>query len=69
MVDSGKTITRKTFCANVDRISRLDVEKSLGYPAGKLTIANDYAVSFNSGKLHRNQVYWINHSLIEYVFT
>ena len=68
MIATGRDITRRTFCRNVDKASREDVERNLGYPAGKLTITRDYAVSYESGKLHGKRVYWINHSAIEYVF-
>jgi hypothetical protein len=68
MIENGKRITRQTFCRNVDKSDREQVEHDFGYPMGKLTIARDFAVSYEKGKLHGRPAYWINHSAIEYVF-
>lgn len=72
MIDQQLSITRRTFCKNVDRQSREDLERDFGYaPHDKdavLTMASDYLVSYAKSKLHGETVYFINHSAIEYVF-
>lgn len=69
MIDSGVTITRRTFLKHVDRDSLKEIEAYLGYPMGRLTMAGDGAVSYHKGKLRGKTVVWFNHSSIEYVFT
>ena len=69
MIDSGVSITRRTFLKYVDRDSLKEIEKSLGYPMGNLTMAGDWAVSYHKGKLRGKKVIWFCHSAIEYVFT
>ena len=68
MIDSGRSITRATFRRNIGTETLSEFEHMMGYPYGKLTMAKDYAVSYSKGKLHGKRVYWVNHSLIEYVF-
>jgi len=68
MVDSGRSITRRTFIRNVGLQSVREFEGMMGYPFGRLTMARDGAVSYEKGKLHGRAVYWVNHSAIEYVF-
>jgi hypothetical protein len=68
MIDSGITITRRTFLRNVGQSALAEFEAGLGYPFGKLTMAGDCAVSYLRGKLHGHRVYWVDHSSIEYVF-
>jgi hypothetical protein len=68
MVDNQIEVTRKTFLKNVDKNAYKMIEKSLGYPSGKLTMKKDWAVRYYKGKLHGKTAYWINHSAIEYVF-
>lgn len=69
MIDSGRNISRRTFLQHVDRDSYEELERFLGYPCGKLTLARDWAVSYYKGKLHRQEVVWIEHSACEYVFS
>ena len=68
MVDSGASITRRTFLQHVDRNNLKELEASLGYPMGRLTMAGDWAVSYFKSKLHGKTVYYFTHSAIEYVF-
>ena len=72
MIETRRKITRATFCLNVDKTSREDIERGLGYAvhAGKLlTAARDWAIQYFKGTLHGQTVYWMNQSAIEYVFT
>ena len=69
MIDDAIDITRRTFLKHVDRERLRMIEKSLGYPMGRLTMAGDYAVSYHKSKLHGKTCYYFRHSSIEYVFT
>lgn len=68
MIDSSVDITRSTFLKHVDREVLREIEKALGYPMGRLTMAGDWAVSYHKSKLHGKTVYYFSHSCIEYVF-
>jgi hypothetical protein len=68
MINGGRNITRKTFIKNVGLAVLRAFETMMGYPFGRLTMASDWAVSYEKGKLHGFTVYWVNHSAIEYVF-
>ncbi len=73
MISEAKDITRRTFLKNVDRDSRIKVEKSFGVYApyesdSPLTFASDWHISYHKSKLHGQVVYYFKHSSIEYVF-
>lgn len=68
MISDSMEISRKTFLKWTDKESRLEIERGLGYPSGKLTIAKDWAVKYYKSKLHGKNVYYLNHSAIEFVF-
>lgn len=67
MIESGRDITRATFCRAVNRSDRQLLESSLGY-GPDFRIGRDYAVRFKSGLLHGKRVWFLEHSRIEYVF-
>jgi len=73
LISDCRDITRATFCRNVDRASREQVENDLGYaphhPGSILTMKRDYHVSYHRSKLHGKTVYLFKNSAIEYVFT
>lgn len=72
MIDSGRQITRAAFLRRVDPVSRGEVEGSLGYAphdrGAVLTMKRDYHVTYYTGRLHGERVYFFKHSAIEYVF-
>lgn len=72
MIDAARNITRRTFCARVDRLSREEQERGLGYaphdPGAVLTMKRDYHVSYHRSTLHGQRVYFFKHSAIEHVF-
>lgn len=68
MISSGRSISRRTFLKHVAKESYKDVEQMLGYPIGKLTMKKDWHVQYYKGKLHGQEVVWLTHSAIEYVF-
>ena len=67
MIDSGREITRRSFCRRVDPESRREVEQQLGYDHD-FPITRDCAVEYRTGRLHGRRVWFIRHSSIEYVF-
>lgn len=72
MIQTGRPISRRTFCRNVSRESREDLERCFGYAPfdrrAVLTAARDFHIRYFSGNLHGFRVYWLEHSAIEYVF-
>lgn len=72
MIHGARDITRDTFLRHVDRDSRIEVERQLGYaphdPESGLTMRRDWHVSYHRSKLHGQTVYFFKHSAIEYVF-
>lgn len=73
MIEVAHDITRATFLKHVDRASRIDIERGLGYaphdPDAVLTMKRDWHVSYHRSMLHGQRVYFFKHSAIEYVFT
>lgn len=72
MIDSAKSIKRRTFLPNVHREDMNGCEAALGYyPFNKdcpLRMSQDWAVSYHKSKLHGQTVYFFTHSGIEHVF-
>jgi len=72
MIERGRHISRRTFLKHVDRNDRIELERAFGYAPhcsdSALTIARDWAVSYERSTLHGQTVYFLNHSGIEYVF-
>lgn len=73
MIAETVDITRGAFLRHVDRQSREEVERELGYAPdcsnACLTMAKDYHVSYHRSTLHGRKVWFFKHSAIEYVFT
>lgn len=72
MIAEAVQVTRDTFLRHVDRESREDLERRLGYaphdPNAVLTMRRDGCVSYWRSKLHERTVYYVNWSAIEHVF-
>jgi hypothetical protein len=71
MVDGARDITRKTFLAHVDTVSRQEIETALGYALNArqgLTMAGDYHVSYHRSIFRGRPCYFFRWSAIEYVF-
>jgi hypothetical protein len=72
MIGEAVQVTRDTFLRHVDRRSREDLERELGYaphnPEAVLTMRRDGCVSYWRSRLHGRTVYYIHWSAIEYVF-
>ena len=59
-----------TFKSHVDKESREELERSLGYRDGGLKIEKDWAVRFFKSKdQDGNPIYFIRHSAIEFIFS
>ena len=73
MIETARSITRRTFLQHVNREHQADLEARLGYaPHDRdsfLTMCRDYHVSYHRSTLHGETVYYFTHSAIEYVFT
>jgi len=72
MQATGKEISRRTFLAEVDRVSLAEVERALGYDTGNerggLRMANDWHVSYYRGIYDGRPCVYFDHSRIEYIF-
>ena len=73
MIETARSITRRTFLQHVNREHQAELEARLGYaPHDRdsiLTMCRDYHVSYHRSTLHGETVYYFTHSAIEYVFT
>jgi len=70
MIEHERDITQKTFKHAIGPESYRDIEAGLGYgECPGLTLGNDWSVTFHSGNLAGQRVYYVRHSGIEYVFT
>ena len=70
MVDQGRDITYHTLFKHVslDEVSELFPTYSRNSRKG-LTLKNDWAVSYSKSYYRGLPCYYINHSMIEYIFT
>lgn len=67
LCDNARSITRETFTRNVSLTDLRALERQLGYIKGR-SMAQDYHVTYHSGRLFRAHVYFLRWSAIEYVF-
>ena len=71
MIDDSRSISRETFCRNVDATDRKNIEAHCGYalhPSLGLMMAGDYHVTYWSSRLWGLPAYYFVWSATEFVF-
>ncbi len=70
MVEQNRDITYRTFFKYVSLDDVLEVFEGYVKDSRKgLTLKNDWAVSYSKSLYQGRPCYYINHSMIEYIFT
>jgi len=69
IIEHERQITYKTFRSKIDTEDFNYIKSMLGYDNSPIKLKDDWAVSYHKSKLPNGEpVYYLQHSMIEYIF-